>query len=65
MFDQLNWTPEDVLHVSSGFRYDRMMAYDIGIKNKVWLNRRHEPANRFYEYTEIQDISGLAAVVGL
>ncbi|MEO9777911.1 MAG: haloacid dehalogenase type II [Sedimentitalea sp.] len=65
MFDQLNCAPEDVLHVSSSFRYDLMTAYDIGIKNKIWVNRRHEPANPFYEYTEIQDISELAAVVGL
>ncbi|MBO9467814.1 haloacid dehalogenase type II [Tropicibacter sp. R15_0] len=65
MFDQLNCGPEDVLHVSSSFRYDLMTAHDIGIKNKVWVNRGHEPANPFYGYTEIPDIGGLAAVVGL
>lgn len=65
MFDMLNCNPEDVLHCSSSFRYDLMSAYDLGIKNKVWVNRGHEPANPFYEYTEIKDISGLPAVVGL
>jgi len=65
MFDQLNCGPEDILHVSSSFRYDLMTAHDLGIKNKVWVNRGHEPANPYYGYTEISDISGLAAVVGL
>jgi 2-haloacid dehalogenase len=42
-----------------------MTAYDLGIKSKVWVNRGHEPANPYYEYTEIKDIGGLAAAVGL
>ncbi len=65
MFDQLGCGPEDVLHVSSSFRYDLMTAHDMRITNKVWVNRGHEPANPFYGYTEIPDISGLAKVVGL
>ena len=44
--------------MSSSFRYDLMTAYDMGIKSKVWVNRGHEPANPFYEYTEIKDIGG-------
>jgi 2-haloacid dehalogenase len=65
LLDQLNCAPEDILHVSSSFRYDLMTAHDMGIRNKVWVNRGHEPANPFYGYTEIKDIGGLAAVVGL
>jgi 2-haloacid dehalogenase len=65
MLDQLNANPEDILHVSSSFRYDLMSAHDLGIKNKVWVNRGHEPPNPYYGYTEIKDISGLAGVVGL
>jgi 2-haloacid dehalogenase len=65
MLDQLNANPEDILHVSSSFRYDLMSAHDLGIKNKVWVNRGHEPANPYYGYTEIKDISGLPGVVGL
>ena len=65
MFDELGCGPEDVLHVSSSFRYDLMTAHDLGIKNKVWVNRGHEPANPYYGYTEIADVSGLAGVVGL
>ncbi|MCX8278824.1 haloacid dehalogenase type II [Phyllobacterium sp. 0TCS1.6C] len=65
MLDQLNARPEDILHVSSSFRYDLMSAHDLGIRNKVWVNRGHEPANPYYGYTEIKDISGLPGVVGL
>ena len=65
MFDQLGCGPEDVLHVSSSFRYDLMTAHDLGVENKVWVNRGHEPANPFYGYTEIADVSALPAVLGL
>ncbi len=65
MFDILGCGPEDVTHVSSSFRYDLMTAHDLGIGSKVWVNRGHEPANPFYGYNEIQDISGLPAVFGL
>lgn len=65
MLDVLGCGPEDITHVSSSFRYDLMTAYDMGIKSKVWVNRGHEPANPFYGYTEIKDISGLPGVFGL
>ena len=60
MLDVLGCGPEDITHVSSSFRYDLMTAHDLGIKSKVWVNRKHEPANPFYEYTEIKGIGGLA-----
>jgi 2-haloacid dehalogenase len=65
MFDMLGCGPEDITHVSSSFRYDLMTAHDLGIKSKVWVNRGHEPANPYYGYQEIADISGLAGVFGL
>src|SRR3712207_8736901 len=65
MLDKLGCGPEDITHVSSSFRYVLMTAYDLGIKSKIWVNRGHEPANPFYEYTEINDIGGLGAAVGL
>ncbi|MBV9834416.1 MAG: haloacid dehalogenase type II [Alphaproteobacteria bacterium] len=65
MFEQLGCGPQDVLHCSSSFRYDLMSAHDLGIRHKVWVNRGHEPANPYYGYVEIKDISGLPAVVGL
>ncbi|WP_407051520.1 haloacid dehalogenase type II [Methyloraptor flagellatus] len=65
MFDMLGCGPEDIVHCSSSFRYDHMSAHDLGIKNKVWVNRGHEPANPYYGYVEIKDISGLPGVFGL
>lgn len=46
----LGCNPEDVLHVSSSFRYDLMTAHDLGITQKAWVNRGHEPANPYYGY---------------
>ena len=65
MFDSLGCKPEDVLHVSSSLRYDLMSADDLGIVNKVFVNRGHGPGNPAYRYTEIADIGGLPGVVGL
>jgi len=65
MLDMLGCGPEDIVHCSSSFRYDLMSAHDLGIENKVWVNRRHEPANPYYGYVEIKDISGLPGVFGL
>ncbi|MFE0758709.1 haloacid dehalogenase type II [Inquilinus sp. NPDC058860] len=65
MFDQLGCGPEDVLHCSSSFRYDLMTAHDLRITSKVFVNRGHEPANPYYGYHEIKDISGLPGLLGL
>lgn len=65
MLDSLGCNPEDVLHVSSSLRYDLMSADDLGIVNKVFVDRGHGPGNPAYRYVEIKDISGLAGVVGL
>jgi 2-haloacid dehalogenase len=65
MLEKLDCRPDEILHVSSSLRYDLMTCHDMGITNKVWVNRGHDPANPAYGYTEIKDISGLPAVVGL
>lgn len=65
MLDELGCGPEHVLHVSASLRYDLMTAHDMRITNKVYVNRGYEPSTPFYGYTEIQDIGGLAGVVGL
>lgn len=65
MLDKLGCGPKDICHVSSSFRYDLMTAYDLGIDRKVWVNRGHEPANPFYEYTEIKGVNELPGVLGL
>jgi 2-haloacid dehalogenase len=65
MLDQLGCKPENILHVSSSLRYDLMSANDIGIRNKVFVARGHEPSTPEYGYHEIKDIGGLPAIVGL
>ncbi len=65
MLDNLGCGPEDILHVSSSLRYDLMSANDLGVKNKVFVARGHEPSTPYYNYHEIKDIGGLASVVGL
>ncbi|WP_294323107.1 haloacid dehalogenase type II [uncultured Sphingomonas sp.] len=65
MLDQLGCNPEDMLHVSSSFRYDQMTAYDMGIKMKAFVDRGHEPVNPYYEVNVIPSIAGLPGLVGL
>ncbi|BEO69108.1 dehalogenase (plasmid) [Serratia marcescens] len=65
MLSKLNCGPEEILHVSSSLRYDLMTAHDLGISHKVFVNRGHGPGLDYYGYTEVQDIGGLPAVVGL
>ena len=66
MLDNLGCNPEDVLHVSSSFRYDLMPADDIGITNKAFIARGHEqPADPIYRYNQVPDINALADLLGL
>jgi len=65
MFDQLGCGPEDVMHVSSSFRYDQNSATDLGVGTRVFVGRGHEPSNPFYRDVEIPHIGCLPALVGL
>lgn len=65
MFDRLGCKPADVLHVSSSMRYDLMTAHDMRIGGRVHVLRGHEPSTPYYGATEIKDIGGLPALVGL
>ena len=65
MFDSLNSAPEHFLHVSSSLRYDLMSAHDLGISDRVFVNRGHGPGCAAYKYHEIDDLSGLPDLLGL
>ena len=67
MLDQLGVGPDEIVHVSTSLRYDIMPASDLGITNKVLVNRGHEPSPDFpgYGYTEIRKITELPALFGL
>lgn len=64
MLDQLGCGPQDILHVSSSLRYDLMPAHDLRVTNKVYVNRGYEPSTPYYDYHEVTDIGGLAALLG-
>lgn len=65
MLDSLGARPEELLHVSSSLRYDLMTARDLGIRDKVYVNRGYEPSTPWYGYHEISDLGGLPALLGL
>lgn len=65
MLDQLGCAPEEIMHVSSSFRYDQMSARDLGMGARVWVKRGHEPRCEGYATHEIDDIGGLPGLVGL
>ena len=66
MFDQLGCGPEQMMHVSSSFRYDHMSAWDLGYGARVLVNRSHEPSLMpHYATHEIKDIGGLPGLLGL
>ncbi len=65
MIDTLGCRPDELLHVSSSFRYDLISASLMGIENKAFVARGHEPYCAGYGATEIADIRGLPALVGL
>jgi 2-haloacid dehalogenase len=65
MLDTLGVGPEEIVHVSASLRYDLMPAYDLGITNKVYVNRGYEPSTPFYGYREITTIAELPGLFGL
>ena len=65
MLGQLDARPEELLHVSSSFRYDLMPAHDLRIGKRVHVGRGHEPFIPYYGAEPIADIGGLPGLLGL
>jgi len=65
MFDRLGCGPEQMMHVSSSFRYDLMTASDLGFMAKAFIDRNHEPAFEGYGVHRITDVRQLPGLVGL
>lgn len=65
MFSQLGCRPQEVLHVSASPRYDLMAANDLGVKNKVFVNRTFELGTPGYGYYEVNLLSQLPPLLGL
>ena len=65
MMAKLGCGPQDLFHVSSSLRYDLMTAHDLGIKNKAFVARGHEPSTPYYGYYEVATIGELATLLGV
>ena len=65
MFDSLNSSPENFLHVSSSIRYDLISAHDLNICLRVFVDRGHGPGCPAFGYHEINDLNGLPSLLGL
>jgi len=65
MFDRLSCGPEQMMHVSSSFRYDLMSASDLGFMAKTFIDRAHEPTLEGYGVRRLTDIRQLPGLLGL
>ncbi|KAJ9156530.1 Haloacid dehalogenase type 2 [Pleurostoma richardsiae] len=65
MFEKLGCKPEDVLHVSASMEYDLQTAEGMGIKHKVFVNRKKAPVKAAFHYYEVDGIEALATALGL
>jgi 2-haloacid dehalogenase len=65
MFDQLGCAPDQMLHVSSSFRYDLMTAADLRFMAKAFIDRGHEPAREGYGVNRLTDVRQLPGLLGL
>jgi 2-haloacid dehalogenase len=65
MFDQLGCGPDQMMHVSSSFRYDLMTASDLGFMAKAFIDRSHEPACDGYGVNRLTDVRQLPGLLGL
>jgi 2-haloacid dehalogenase len=64
-FDKLGVTPDDLVHVSASPMYDLRSAADLGIKNKVYVDRGFEHDEHWLGYERITDIADLPVLFGL
>jgi 2-haloacid dehalogenase len=65
MLEKLGVAPDEIVHVSSSPQYDHRPAFDVGIKNKVYMDRGWEPDQPWLSYTRITDIAELPVLFGL
>ena len=65
MLERLGVGVDEIVHVSASLRYDLMPAHDLGIANKVYVNRGYEPSVPYYGYREIGSIAELPGLFGI
>jgi 2-haloacid dehalogenase len=64
-FDKLGVTPDEIVHVSASPMYDLRSAANLGIKNKVYMDRGWEHDEHWLGYERITDIADLPVLFGL
>jgi 2-haloacid dehalogenase len=64
-FDKLGVTPDELVHVSASPMYDLRSAANLGIKNKVYMDRGFEHDEHWLGYERITDIADLPVLFGL
>ncbi|WP_202970851.1 HAD-IA family hydrolase [Saccharothrix sp. ALI-22-I] len=65
MLDKLGVALDEIVHVSASPKYDLRPAADIGIKNKVYMDRGFEHDEHWLGYKRITDIADLPVLLGL
>lgn len=65
MLDVLGASPDEIVHVSSSPMYDHRPANDLGIRNKVLMDRGWEPDQPWLNYVRITSISELPPLLGV
>lgn len=65
MLKALGAAPDEIVHVSSSPMYDHRPAQDVGITNKVLMDRGWEPDQPWLSYARITDIAQLPEVLGV
>jgi 2-haloacid dehalogenase len=63
--DKLGVVPDEVVWVSASPKYDLRTAANIGIKNKVYMDRGFEHDEHWLDYKRITDIAELPVLFGL
>ncbi len=65
MLDKLGVTPDEIVHVSASPKYDHRTATNLGIRNKVYVDRGFEQDEHWLGYERITDIADLPVLFGL
>ncbi|HWC21389.1 MAG TPA: haloacid dehalogenase type II [Flexivirga sp.] len=64
LLDRLGVERDQIVHVSSSPQYDLRPAHDMGISQKIFVDRGFEPDQPWLGYERITDIADLPRVLG-
>lgn len=56
----------NVIHVAQGWEYDLIPTRDLGLRQRVWINRNKLPGSSVYQpYDELPDMNRLPELLGV